>query len=181
MAFSLAYTVDDHNDGYSLLVEDASTDWPSMSKVVTSIEITLESLYSGVTLAPITITINPADPGKAFVQGFQYELTSTQIFGSAILIPDSNYKMEMVLFDAGGEIVDAGYNYDSEEIYYYNLLNIRDNFIAEKASYIDDVYNKDMDYANWLDFLVLTVESNTFYGSTSAIYYVFDIEERLNS
>lgn len=62
----------------------------------------------------------------------------------------------------------------SNEVVYFNATSLRDNFIAELASYDTDLTNKQMEYANWLDFLVTGIESNAIVGNSSAIYYIFD-------
>jgi len=87
----------------------------------------------------------------------------------------------MTIQDVGGTLAGATNTYTSDEVVYYNAEFLRDNFIASQASYIDSVYNKDMDYANWLDFLVTSIEANAVSGNSSAIYYLFDIFDRLSS
>jgi hypothetical protein len=118
----------------------------------------------------------------AFAESFSYEITAVDLgFGSGDTIPDSIYNIVMTINDIGGVIAGAGNTYTSNEVVYYNAMYVRDNFIATKAAYLDTVYNKDMDYANWLDFLITSIESNAVVGNTSAIYYIFDIIKRIDT
>lgn len=62
----------------------------------------------------------------------------------------------------------------SSEVVYFNATKLRDDFIAELASYNTTLNNKQMEYANWLDFLVTGIEANAILGNSSAIYFIFD-------
>lgn len=166
MAFTLAFTTHDYDQGKSILVEDASTGTPFPGMASYTLEIT--SLYSGVTLATVTLA------GGVLASGFSIEVKNTDLgFAVTDTIPDSVYEMVLTF--------NTAETYTSNEVVYYNALNIRDSFIAGKASYIDDVYNKDMEYANWLDFLITSIESNTTNGNSSAVYYILDVFKRLSS
>jgi hypothetical protein len=169
MAFTLLFTTTDHNNGKSLLIEDASTGTPFPTLTAATFVIT--SLYNGVVLTGTTIT-------KTFTQtiasGFSLEIKNTDLgFADSDTIPDSIYNIAM-------SVTGSSDTYTSQEVVYYNAKYTRDNFIAEKAAYIDDVYNKDIDYANWLDFLVTSIEANSVSGNSSAIYYIMDIFGKLN-
>jgi hypothetical protein len=108
------------------------------------------------------------------VAGFQHEIKNTDLgFASTDTIPDGVYHIVMT-------VTGTADTYTSDEVVYYNATAVRDNFISEKASYIDDVNQKDMDYANWLDFLVTSIESNALSGNSSAVYYTLDIFSRLS-
>jgi hypothetical protein len=164
MAFTLLFTTTDHNNGKSLLIEDASTGTPFPTLTAATFVIT--SLYTGTVLTGTTVT-------KTFTQtiasGFSLEITNTDLgFAAADTIPDSIYHIIMT-------VTGSSDTYTSDEVVYYNAKYTRDNFIAEKAAYIDEVYDKDMDYANWLDFLITSIEANTVSGNSSALYYIFDI------
>lgn len=181
MAFDLAFSTEDYNQGMSILIVDESTDWGNVPGGVVSVTFTITSLYSGTVMNPATFTKTVLTSTTAFEEGFQYEITAGELgFTYNEPIPDSIYTIVMVINDINGPIAGAGNTYTSNEVVYYNAMYTRDNFIANKAAYIDDVYAKDMDYANWLDFLVVGIESNAVVGNTSAIYYIFDIFQRLN-
>lgn len=185
MAFTLGFTTQAHNQGKSILVVDSSTSWIDQALSIVEARLTITSLYSGVTLTtdPTVIIIDTTIPANSFEDGFQYEITAEDLFGAGYpdTVKDSIYNIEMTLYDGGGIVLTSGYSYESDEVFYYNMKYIRDSYISDTASYIDDVYAKNMDYANWLDFLVTTIEANTEAGNSSAIYYVFDIENRLSS
>jgi hypothetical protein len=166
MAFSLAFSTTDYDQGKSILIQDASTGSPFPA--MATYTLTVESKYSGVTLALVTLS------GGVLASGFSIEVKNTDLgFAATDTIPDSVYEMILTF--------NTSETYTSEEVVYYNAMYTRDSFIASKAAYIDDVYNKDQDYANWLDFLVTSIESNAVVGNSSAIYYVFDIFSRLNT
>jgi len=169
MAFSLAFTTTDYDQGKSILIEDASTGtpWPTL----TAATFTITSLYTG-TVLPVSPVVKTYT--QTIAAGFSLELKNTDL-GFAIddTIPDSVYNIVMT-------VTGSADTYTSEEVVYYNAMYTRDNFISTKAAYIDDVYNKDQDYANWLDFLITAIESNAVSGNSSAIYYIFDIFGRLN-
>jgi hypothetical protein len=80
----------------------------------------------------------------------------------------------MDLYNLGVQVAGAGNTYTSNEVFYYDAMNLRDTFIAELAAYDTDLNNKQIEYSNWLDFLVTSIESNTTFGNSSAIYYLFD-------
>lgn len=168
MAFVLKFVTEDYDQGKSIMIIDASTgSFPAISAVT----YTITSLYAGTVLTPTTavktITVS-------LVAGFQHEITNTDLgFASTDTIPNGVYHIVMT-------VTGTADTYTSDEVVYYDAIAIRDNFISEKASYIDDVYNKDMDYANWLDFLVTSIESNALSGNSSAVYYVFDVFDRLS-
>lgn len=181
MAFDLTFSTSDYNQGKSILIQDESTDWATVPAAVTSVTFTITSLYEGVILSPETCSKTVLVGTIAFEEGFSYDITNVDMgFSSTDTIPDSIYNIIMTINNVSGVIVGAGNTYTSNEVVYYNAMYTRDNFIATKAAYIDKVYNKDMDYANWLDFLVTGIESNAVVGNTSAIYYIFDIFKRLN-
>jgi hypothetical protein len=169
MAFELKFTTHDYDQGKSIMIVDASTD---VFPVISEVTYTITSLYDGVVL-------NPSPATKTIVTvlaaGFQHEITNVDLgFGATETIPDGVYHIVM-------DNPDTADTYTSDEVVYYNALYTRDLFISSKASYIDDVYNKDMEYANWLDFLITSIESNTIKGNSSAVYFIFDIFSRLNS
>jgi hypothetical protein len=178
MAFSLAFTTVDHNQGKSILINDASTDWASIVDLgdITHVTFTISSLYAGTVMTPVSITVLVG--ATAFADGFSYEITNVQLgMPAASPIENSIYRIVMDVYDHAVK----EHTFTSDEVFAYNCYTIRDEFIAEKATYIDSIYSKDMDYANWLDFLMVTIESNTLYGNSSAIYYVFDIFDRLST
>jgi len=182
MAFLLGFTTTDYDEGKSILIEDNSTDWASMSKTVTQVRFTITSLYSGVTLTTTPVVKDIAIGGLVtFAEGFSYEITNINLFGAGSSDPvsDSIYHIEMTLYDVGGEIADAGYAYSSSEVYYFNALALLDDYLARKAAYVDTIDFEDQEYANWLDFLISTIESNTRKGNSSAIYYCFDTFKNL--
>jgi hypothetical protein len=184
MAFALNFYTQDYDQGKSILIIDSSTDWASVPAGVVSATFTITSLYTGAVLYPASPVIVTIPVGTtAFAEGFQYEITAEDLYGAgyAGTIDDSIYHIIMQISDVGGIIAGAGNTHTSDEVFYYNAEITRDAFIADRSSYIDDIYNKDMDYANWLDLLVTSIEANTTYGNTSAIYYTFDIFTRLNS
>jgi len=180
MAFVLSFVTSDYDQGKSILIQDASTDWANVPAGVVSATFTITSLYSGTVLSPATATKTIVVGVVPFTAGFQYEIKNTDLaFSVADTIKDSVYRIKMEISDVGGVIAGAGNTYTSDEVVYYNAIMTRDVFIATKAAYIDDVYNKDMDYANWLDFLVTSIEANSISGNSSAVYYNFDIFDRL--
>jgi hypothetical protein len=188
MAFALSFYTQDYNQGKSILIIDSSTGWASVPAGITSVTFTITSLYTGAVLYPTspvvkTFAVGILPLGTPFVEGFQYEITAEDLFGSGYsgTVYDSIYHIKMNISNVGGIIGGLGNTHTSDEVFYYNAELTRDAFIAEKASYTDNIYDQDMDYANWLDFLVTSIESNTMYGNTSAIYYTFDIFTRLNS
>jgi len=182
MAFDLLFSTEDYNQGESILINDESTDWANVPAGVLSASFSITSMYDGVVLDPTPFTKTVLVSTTPFVEGFSYEITAVELgFGSGETIPDSIYTIVMTINDVGGVIVGAGNTHTSNEVVYYNAMYTRDNFIATKAAYLDEVYNKDMDYANWLDFLVTSIESNAVVGNTSAIFYIFDIFERLDT
>jgi hypothetical protein len=179
MAFDLSFVSSDYNLGQSIMLTDSSTDWSTAPIDVTSVTFVITSTYSGTILTPYTKIVLVAT--EAFAAGFQHEITSTEL-GFSGTVPDSIYHIVMTIQQAGVPVVaGAGNTYTSDEIVYYNAIAIRDTFIATKASYIDDVHNQDMEYANWLDFLITSIESNGTVGNSSAVYYIFDIFSRLSS
>jgi hypothetical protein len=181
MAFDLSFTTSDYNVGQSILITDSSTDWASAPAAITSVTFTITSLYTGTVLTPTPFTKVVLVGVEAFAAGFQHEITSTEL-GFVGTVPDSIYRIVMTLQQAGVPIVaGAGNTYTSDEVMYYNAKHTRDHFISTKATYIDDVHNQDMDYANWLDFLITSIESNGVVGNSSAIYYIFDIFDRLDT
>jgi hypothetical protein len=178
MAFSLAFVTVDHNQGKSILINDASTDWASIADLgdITGVVFTITSLYTGTVMSPATASISVPVGTTAFADGFSYEITNVQLgMSAASPIENSIYRIKMDVYDT--PVIE--HTFTSDEVFAYNCYTIRDEFIAEKATYIDSVYSKDMDYGNWLDFLIVTIESNTLYGNSSAIYYCFDIFDRL--
>lgn len=179
MAFNLGFTTSDYDQGKSIMIYDNSTDWASQSETVVTVRFEITSLYSGVVFTPSTKTIDIAIDGVIvkFEEGFQYEITGPELFGLGYTdtVKDSIYRIKMSLFNGSGEILTSGYNYTSEEVFYFNAQRILDEYFARKANYIDDLDWEDKDYANWLDTLITTIESNTRFGNSSAIYYVFDI------
>ena len=183
MAFSLGFTSQDYNQGKSILLIDSSTDWAGVPGSVTYVTFTITSLYSDVSLVTTPVVVTILNSTVTFQAGFQYEIKGTDLFGPSYTdtIEDSIYDIKMEIYNISGKILTAGCNYESDEVFYYNAMFTRDNFIATKASYIDDISDQDMDMANWLDFLVTSIESNATYGNTSAIYYTFTLFNRLNS
>jgi len=166
MAFSLALTTTDYDQGKSILVQDASTGTPFPGMATYTLAVT--SLYTGVTLSTVTLS------GGVLASGFSIEVKNTDLgFAATDTIPDSVYRMVLTF--------NTTETYTTDEVVYYNACYTRDNFIATKAAYIDNVYNKDQDYANWLDVLVTGIEANAISGNSSAVYYIFDIFSRLNS
>lgn len=174
MAFELSFITEDYNEGKSLLIVDDSTDWASVP-VVDSVTFTISSMYDGVVIGTtplFTATVTVPIGVISFVEGFQYELTGEQIFGvgHTDIIPNSIYTIKMDLYNIGA-VVDT---FTSNEVFYYDAMLLRDTFVAELASYDTDITNKQMEYANWLDFLVTGIEANATLGNTSAIYFIFD-------
>lgn len=174
MAFELAFTTEDYDEGKSLLIVDACTDWASVP-AVDSVTFTISSMYSEVVIGddPLyTATVTVPIATVAFEEGFQYELTGAQIFGVGYddTIPNSIYTIKMDLYN-GAALVDS---FTSNEVLYYDAMSLRDLFIAELASYDTNLTNKQMEYANWLDFLVTAIEANAILGNSSAIYFIFD-------
>lgn len=168
MAFVLQFTTSDYDQGKSIMVTDASTGTPFPT--VTASRLVVTSLYSGVTLAATTINY-----AGAIVSGFTLEIKNTDLgFGATETIPDSVYRIVMT-------VTGSADTYTSDEVVYYNACYTRDNYIATKATYIDEIYNKDQDYANWLDVLVTGIEANAIAGNSSAVYYILDVFSRLNS
>lgn len=177
MAFDLAFSTQDYDQGKSILIIDDSSDWVNVP-TVDSVTFTITSLYDGVVLdeeviVPIATVL--------FESGFQYEIKNTDL-GLSIsdTISDSIYRITMDLYNLGSQVAGSGNTYTSDEIVYYNAKEIRDSFLAEIASYIDDVTNKQIEYANWLDFLIVSIEANAQYGNSSAIYYIFDIFKNIS-
>jgi hypothetical protein len=182
MAFDLAFSTTDYNQGQSILINDESTDWANVPGGLVSVKFSITSLYDGVVLSVSPVVKTVLVGTTPFVEGFSYEITAVELgFGSGDTISDSIYNIVMTINDAGGVVVGSGNTYTSNEVVYYNAMYTRDNFIATKAAYLDEVYNKDMDYANWLDFLVTSIESNAVVGNTSAIFYIFDVFLRLDT
>jgi len=166
MAFVLAFTTSDYDQGKSIMVTDASTGTPFPAMATYTLAVT--SLYSGVTLATVTLA------GGVLASGFTIEVKNTDLgFAADDTIPDSVYRMVLTF--------NTTETYTSDEVVYYNACYTRDNYIATKASYLDEVYNKDQDYANWLDVLVTGIEANAISGNSSAVYYILDVFSRLNS
>jgi hypothetical protein len=181
MAFQLKFSTSDYNQGKSLLIQDESTEWSSAPGSIVSVTFTITSLYTG-TVLPITPVIKTVLIATVpFEEAFEYEIINVDLgFNSSDTIKDSVYNIIMTLNNSGGAITGAGNTWTSNEVWYFNAMYTRDKFVSEKAAYIDSVYNKDMEYANWLDFLVTGIESNAVTGNTSAIYYIYDIFSRLN-
>lgn len=172
MAFELSFLTEDYDEGKSILIIDNSTDWASVA-AVDSVTFTISSMYSGVVIGTTPLyTATVTVPIGTFVEGFQYEITGAQIFGSGYIssIPNGIYTIKMDLYN-GAALVDS---FTSNEVLYYDAMALRDSFIAELASYDTNLSNKQMEYANWLDFLVTSIESNAVLGNSSAIYYTFD-------
>jgi hypothetical protein len=181
MAFSLAFTTTDYDQGRSIIINDASTDWANVPVGVVSATFSFTSLYTGVTLTPVPLVITVPIGTEPFVAGFSYEIKNTQLgFAATDTIPDSIYRIKMEISNGGGIIPGAGNTYTSEEVCYYNALAVRNKYIAEVASYVDKVYTKQQEYANWLDFLCTSIEANALTGNSSGIYYTFDIFSRLD-
>lgn len=181
MAFELAFTTIDYDEGKSILIQDACTDWASVP-TVDSVTFTISSLYSEVVLGTspsYNVVITVPVGTTAFEEGFQYEITGVQLFGAGYTdtIPDSIYSITMDIYN-GVTLQDT---VTSNEVVYFNATSLRDNFIAELASYDTDLTNKQMEYANWLDFLVTGIESNAIAGNSSAIYYIFDTLSSISS
>ena len=182
MSFQLGFITSDYNQGKSILIKDASTDWADVPGGIVSVTFAFTSLYSNVVLVPSTIDVTILVGTSPFEEGFQYEVTSVDLgFDAEDTIPDGIYDIVMTISDPGGTVSGDNNTYESDEVVYYNAQFVRDNFIASKASYLDSVYNKDMDYANWLDFLITSIEANANNGNSSAIYYIFDIFNRLSA
>lgn len=184
MAFVLGFTTTDADQGQTILVQDNSTDWSGQGETVVTVRLTIQSLYTGVDLTTSTVTKDITIAGAVtFEEGFEYEINAVDLFGASYdtSIPNSIYRITMTLYNVGGVISTSGYSYTSDEVYAYDAYAVRNTYISEKATYIDNVYAKDMDYANWLDFLIVSIEANTDYGNSSAIYYIFDIFKRLTS
>ena len=177
MAFALAFTTQDYDQGKSILIIDNSTDWANVP-TVDSVTFTITSLYDGVDIdeeiiVPIITT--------AFEEGFQYEIKNTDLgLSSSDTIDDSIYRITMDLYNLGVQLSGTGNTHTSDEIVYYNAKEVRDSFLAEIAAYINDVTNKEIEYANWLDFLITSIEANAQYGNSSAIYYIFDIFQNIS-
>jgi len=172
--FTLGFTTTDYNTGKSLLIIDASDEWSAAPIGVTAMVFTITSLYTG-TVLPVTPYVKTVLVGTVpFQQGWQVELTANELgfTGSDTTVPDSIYRIAMTL-------VGAANTYTSEEVVYYNAKAIRDTYVAEEASLLCDIYAKEIDYANWLDFLIVNIEANSVAGNSSAIYWVFDIFKRL--
>jgi hypothetical protein len=166
MAFSLAFSTSDYDQGRSIMVTDASTGSPFPAMVTYTLTVT--SIYSGVTLTTKTKS------GGALTSGFTIEVKNTDLgYTATEVIPDSVYRMVLTF--------NTGETYTSDEVVYYTACYTRDNFLATNAAYIDDVYNKDQDYANWLDVLITGLEANAVAGNSSAVYYILDIFSRLNA
>jgi hypothetical protein len=165
------------------MVYDNSTDWASQLTVVVNVRFTITSLYDGadLTTTPTVIDIPIDGVIVTFEEGFEYEITAAQLYGLGFTgtVKDSIYRIAMTLYDVGGVIATVGYNFTSDEVFYFNAQTVLDEYVAGKASYIDTMDWEDKDYANWLDTLITTIESNTRFGNSSAIYYVFDIFSRL--
>ena len=179
MAFNLAFTTEDYNQGKSMLIIDASSNWANVP-TVDSVKFVITSLYDGVEIDP-AVEVEVGIETTAFEEGFQYEITNVDLFGSdASSIPNCIFNIEMTLYNGGVEITTDGCSYTSSEVFYYNIMNMRDSYVAEVASYARVLTSKEQEYANWLDFLVLTVESNSSNSNSSAIYYVFDTYTNLN-
>jgi hypothetical protein len=186
MAFLLGFTTEAYNQGKSILIEDDSAYWNDQVNTITQVVFTITSLYSDAELTtdPVVVTFDTSEDGNEFEVGFQYEITAQDLFGDSYVgtVKDSIYHIEMALYISGPtELTDDGYSYESDEVFYYNLMGFRDTYVATNLSYKDNIYERKIHHTNWLDFLVTTVESNTTYGNTSAIYYIFDVEERLSS
>lgn len=177
MAFDLAFTTQDYDQGKSILIVDASTDWASVP-AVDSVTFTISSMYSEVVLGTtpnFNVTVTVPIGTTAFAEGFQYEIKNTDFgFSSTEIIYNSIYTIKMDLYNLGVQVAGAGNTYTSNEVFYYDAMNLRDTFIAELAAYDTDLNNKQIEYSNWLDFLVTSIESNTTFGNSSAIYYLFD-------
>jgi hypothetical protein len=181
MAFSLGFETQDYNQGKSILVVDTSTDWANVPVAVTYVTFTITSLYPDVTLVTTPVVVTVLNSTVAFQAGFQYEITGVELFGAGYVdtVQDNIYDIKMEIYNISGKILTAGCNYESDEVFYYNASYLRDNFIVSKASYTNDIHDKDIEYANWLDFMVTSIESNATYGNTSAIYYAFDVLKTL--
>jgi len=185
MAFDLKFTTTDYNQGKSILITDLSTDWANVP-AVDSVTFTISSMYSSVVVGvspTYSVTITVPIGTTPFAEDFQYEITGTQLFGTGYIstIPNSIYTITMDLYNGGIKVTGTDNTYTSNEVFYYDALYVRDKFISELASYDSNITNKQMEYANWLDFLILTIESNTTVGNSSAIYYVFDTFTNLSS
>lgn len=174
MAFVLSFTTEDYDQGKSILIKDDCSDWTSVP-TVDSVTFTITSLYSEVVLGTspsYSVTITVPTSTTAFEEGFEYEITGAQLFGAGYVdtIPDSIYSIKMDIYN-GVTLEDT---VTSSEVVYFNATKLRDDFIAELAAYNTELSNKQMEYANWLDFLVTGIESNAILGNSSAIYYIFD-------
>ena len=177
MAFTLSFNTQDYDQGKSILIIDNSSDWANVP-AVDSVTFTITSLYDGVEIdeeitVPIATTL--------FEEGFQYEIKNTDLgLSSSDTIPDSIYRITMDLYNLGSQLTGSGNTSTSDEIVYYNAKEVRDSFLAEIAAYINDVTNKEIEYANWLDFLITSIEANAQYGNSSSIYYIFDIFQNIS-
>lgn len=181
MAWELSFTTEDYNEGKSILVKDNCTDWASVP-TVDSVTFTITSMYSEVlvgTSPSYTATVTVPIGTVAFAEDFEYELTGVQLFGAGYdeTIPNSIYTITMDIYN-GASLEDT---VTSNEVFYYDAMYLRDSFIAELASYDTDLTNKQMEYANWLDFLVTGIESNAVFGNTSAIYFIYDTLSSISS
>lgn len=182
MAFSLIFTTTDYDQGKSMLINDASTDWPNVPAPVTGVRFSFTSLYSGVVLTPVPKVIDVLIGVTPFVAGFSYEIKNTDLgFGVDETIPDSIYRIKMEILDGGGvPYAGAGNTYTSDEVSYYNALAVRNQYISTLTAYVDKVYTQQQEYANWLDFLCTSIEAHAMSGNSSGIYYIFDIFQRLD-
>ena len=178
MSFTLAFTTQDYDQGKSILIIDNSTDWANVP-TVDSVTFTVLSLYDGVVMdEEITVPVSTT----LFEEGFQYEIKNTDLgLSSSDTIDDSIYRITMDLYNVGSQLIGSGNTWTSDEIVYYNAKEVRDSFLAEIAAYVDDVTNKEIEYANWLDFLITSIEANAQYGNSSAIYYILDVFSNISS
>jgi len=180
MAFALAFTTADYDQGRSILINDASTDWANVPAGVVSATFSFTSLYDGVTLSPVPRVITILVGVEPFIAGFSYEITNVALgLNAADPIPDSIYQIKMQISNGGGIIAGPGNIFTSDEVCYFNSIAFRSKYIAEIAK-CTKVYNKNQEYANWLDFLVTSIESNAMTGNSSGIYLAYDVFPSLN-
>lgn len=181
MAFQLGFVTQDYDQGRSILINDASTDWDTAPVGVVSATFTFTSLYQEVATVPSPAVITVLVGVVPFAEGFSYEIRNIDLgFSADETIHDSIYRIKMEISNGGGIIPGTANTYTSEEVCYYNALNIRNQYIATLASYEDKVHTQQQEYANWLDFLCTSIEADALIGNSSGIYYIFDIFSRLD-
>ena len=177
MGFVLGFNVSDYNKGKTLLISDNSTNWDDMNESVTHVVISITSMYEGVELQEEVIEVEIPIEVVDFEEGFAYEITAEDLFGESYTgtVKDSIYHITMQLYTSGGLIETDGFFFESSEVYYFNALTYVDKYIAKVAldRELKD-HRSTREAANWLDFLIVGIESNTRRGNTGAIYRIFD-------